>query len=140
MLDISESALEASKKRLGHQANLVMWLCADVTEYPLPDARFALWHDRAMFHFLTTRDEQAAYRDALLAAVRPGGYAILGTFALSAPPKCSGLPVQRYDVAGLSEVFGTGLELVKDTEEMHVTPGGVEQMYLYCLFRRSETD
>lgn len=138
VLDISESALEVSRKRLGHQANLVMWIAADVTTYRLPEQRFALWHDRAMFHFLTKTGEQVAYRDNLLRALRPGGYITLGTFAPEAPPKCSGLPVQRYDVDDLRAFFGDELELLGAQKELHVTPGGVEQMYQFVLFRRSE--
>ena len=140
VFDISMSALDSSKKRLGRQADLVMWLCADITGYTLPEQHFALWHDRGMFHFMTTADEQAVYRDALLHSLRPGGHAIIGTFAVSAPPKCSGLPVERYDAARLSDVLGEELELLEEVEELHVTPGGVEQMYLYCLFRRSESN
>lgn len=138
VVDISASALDVSRKRLGHQANLVMWLAADVTTYRLPEQRFALWHDRAMFHFLTTIEEQVAYRDNLLDALRPGGYVILGTFAPEAPPKCSGLPVQRYDVDRLCAFFGDELELLREQKELHLTPGGVEQMYQFVLFRRSE--
>lgn len=137
VLDISESALEASRKRLGRQSDLVMWLSGDITDYLLPEQRFALWHDRAMFHFLTSDAEQAAYRKALLHTLQPDGHAIIGAFANSAPPTCSGLPVCRYDAAGLSEILGDGLQLLDDVEELHVTPGGVEQMYLYCLFRRT---
>ena len=138
VLDISESALEASKKRLGRQADLVMWLCGDITTYTMPEKRFALWHDRAMFHFLTDPAQQEAYRANLLRALRPGGHAIIACFAPEAPPKCSGLPVQRYDSASIADRFGDGIELVKEKNELHITPGGVEQMYVFSLFRRSE--
>jgi SAM-dependent methyltransferase len=139
VLDIAESALGISKKRLGRQAELVMWICGDATTYRLPERRFALWHDRATFHFLTTPEGQAAYRDNLRRALRPGGYAIIGTFSPEAPPKCSGLPVQRYDAEHLASFLGSQLALISEKKELHVTPGGVEQMYQFCLFRREET-
>jgi len=138
VLDLSESALEVSKKRLGRQAELVMWICGDITTYRLPEDRFVLWHDRAMFHFLTLAEQQAAYRENLLRTLRPGGYVVMGTFAPEAPPKCSGLPVQRYDAQRLGSFLGADMELVREKKELHVTPGGIEQIYQFCLFRRSE--
>ena len=138
ILDVAKSALEVSKKRLGRQADLVMWLSGDVTEYALPPARFDVWHDRAMFHFLVEDADREAYRANLLAALKPGGYLLLGVFAPEAPPKCSGLPVRRSDQESLSAFLGDDFELLQHRKEVHITPGGVEQMYLYCLFRRSE--
>ena len=138
VLDISENALAASRKRLGRQAELVMWLPADITTYPLPAGRFAVWHDRASFHFLIEPAHREAYRENLFRALSPGGHALIATFAPEAPPKCSGLPVERYDARRLSEFFGAELDLVREQQEMHITPGGVEQLYQYCLFQRSE--
>jgi len=135
VLDMSASALEQSKSRLGNRANLVKWLVGDVTSVELPRDHFELWHDRAAFHFLATRNEQERYRDRLLAALKPGGRLVIGTFAPEAPPTCSNLPVQRYDSVLLAETLGDELELLRHHKEMHVTPSGVEQMYLYCLFR-----
>lgn len=139
VLDISEAALDASKRRLGRQSQLIMWLPVDVTAYPLPENRFALWHDRAVFHFLTEAAEREAYCRNLRRALKPGGYAVIGTFAPDAPPKCSGLPVERYDAAALSAVLGDAFTMLRQQQEMHVTPGGVEQLYQYCLFQRSES-
>lgn len=138
VLDVSDQALETSKSRLGRQSQLVMWLSGDITSYALPPDRFALWHDRAMLHFLTDSEQRNAYRNNLLQSLQPGGYVIVGVFAPEAPEKCSGLPVQRYDAVGLAEFLGDKFELVHHDKELHVTPGGVEQMYVYCLFRRSE--
>jgi SAM-dependent methyltransferase len=138
VLDISEAALDASKRRLGSQSQLIMWLPVDVTAYPLPENRFVLWHDRAVFHFLTEAEEREAYCRNLRRALKPGAYAVIGTFAPDAPPKCSGLPVQRYDAAALSATLGDDFTLLREQQEMHVTPGGVEQLYQYCLFQRSE--
>ena len=136
VFDISQSALDVAKKRLGRQSELVMWLSGDITSYTLPPNRFELWHDRAMFHFLTEKDQQEAYRANLISALKPGGRLIIGVFAPEAPPKCSGLPVQRYDHEQLAATLGSELELVRQHKEMHVTSGSVEQLYLYCLFRR----
>lgn len=137
VLDISENALAAVKSRLGKNAQLVNWINGDLTTVELPDHQFELWHDRAVFHFLTDADEKRKYRDQLLKALRPGGHVLIGTFAPEAPPKCSGLPVQRYDRERLQETLGEEFKLIKHHKELHVTPGGVEQMYLYCHFRRA---
>lgn len=139
VLDIADQALETSKKRLGRQSQLVMWLSGDVTSYSLPPNRFALWHDRATLHFLTNADQRTAYRENLLQSLQPGGYVIAGVFAPDAPPKCSGLPVERYDADGLASFLGDEFKLLRHHNELHVTPGGVEQMYQYCLFQRLET-
>ena len=136
VLDISDSALAISKKRLGRQADVVMWLGGDVTTATLPPNYFELWHDRASLHFLTEPGQQAQYRDNLLMSLRPGGHVIIGVFSSEAPPKCSGLPVHRYEHDQLADLLGGDFETVRHQKEMHVTPGGVEQMYVYCQFRR----
>ena len=139
VFDIADSALDASRRRLGHQAELVMWLSGDITAYRLPANQFDLWHDRAVLHFLTDPADRDAYLANLQRALKPGGHAIIGLFAPEAPPKCSGLPVQRYERDALVAALGDGFQLQQYHKEMHVTPGGVEQMYLYCPFRKLET-
>ena len=134
VLDIAASALEQSKTRLGNRAIPVTWLVGDATSIELPENGYELWHDRAVFHFLTSKDEQKSYRDALIAALKPGGYLVIGTFAPEAPPKCSGLPVQRYSKDMLIDTLGEQFDLLRHHKEIHVTPGGIEQMYLYCEF------
>jgi ubiquinone/menaquinone biosynthesis C-methylase UbiE len=136
VLDISSSSLAQSQARLGEKAAPVTWLVGDITQIELPGNKFDVWHDRAVFHFLTDAEQQRQYRDVLLASLKPGGHLIIGTFAPEAPPKCSGLPVQRYDREQLVAVLGSELELIREHKEMHLTPGGVEQMYLYCQFQR----
>lgn len=136
VLDISDAALSLLRERLGSDAQKVSWLNGDITSVELPAGHFELWHDRAAFHFLTEPLQQQQYRQKLLQALKPGGHLIIGAFAPEAPSKCSGLPVQRYDHARLAETLGHELELIRHHKEMHVTPGGVEQMYLYCQFRR----
>lgn len=139
VLDVADSALNAAKKRLGRQSDLVMWLPVDITAYPLPKKRFALWHDRAAFHFLTETTEQDAYCRNLEKALLPGGHVIIATFAPEAPPRCSGMPVQRYDEEQLARRLGDAFTPVRQQREMHITPAGVEQQFLYAEFRRSET-
>ena len=136
VLDLSPQALSIAKARLGDKAKLVSWLDGDVTSIDLPDQYFELWHDRAVFHFLLEPEQQRRYRDQFVKALKPGGHLIIGTFALEAPPKCSGLPVQRYAPGQLEKTLGDEFELVRHHNELHVTPGGVEQLYLYCLFRK----
>lgn len=137
ILDLSTRAIAVVKARLGAKANLVSWLLGDITEVELPSGYFELWHDRAVFHFLIESGQQIKYRDKLLQALRPGGHFIIGAFELDAPPQCSGLPVQRYSVETLSAIFGTQFNLKRHQKEVHKTPSGVEQQYLYCLFQRT---
>jgi SAM-dependent methyltransferase len=136
VLDISEKALSSVRARLGKKAELVTWLEGDICSVDLPSHHYDLWHDRAVFQFLTVPEQQRQYRDQLLKALRPDGHLIIGTFALEAPPKCSGLPVQRYSPEKLESALGGEFEFKRHRKELHITPGGVKQMYLYCHFRR----
>jgi len=136
VLDISEAALSSVRERLGKSAEQITWLNGDITSVDLPTNHYELWHDRAVFHFLTEIDQQRKYRDNLLSALKPGGHLIMSTFAPEAPPKCSGLPVQRYSQEQLEDMLGAKFKLMHSREERHVTPGGVEQMYICCNFRR----
>jgi SAM-dependent methyltransferase len=135
-LDISDAALASLKSRLGDQARTVNWLSGDVTTAELPAGAYDLWHDRAVLHFLTESEDRRKYRGQVLKALKPGGHVIIGVFAPEAPPRCSGLPVHRYDLDAMVEFFGAEFELEHYQKELHVTPGGVEQMYLYCQFGR----
>jgi SAM-dependent methyltransferase len=136
VLDISGKALATARDRLGERSGQVTWLCADITTTRLASAKYALWHDRAAFHFLTDAKDRDAYRRNLSGSLRPGGHLVIGTFAPEAPPRCSALPVRRYSKAQLVDEIGPAFALVNDVQELHVTPGGVEQMYRFCLFRR----
>lgn len=137
VLDIAANALSAAKKRLGGKAGCVTWLTGDVTSMELAQHQYDLWHDRAVFHFLATRDQKRKYRDELHRALKPGGHLIIATFAPEAPPTCSGLPVQRYTPEDLQSALDGEFELKRRQKELHVTPAGVEQMYLYCHFRKT---
>jgi hypothetical protein len=113
----------------------VEWVVADVTQWQ-PNQVFDLWHDRAVFHFMVTPEQRAGYVAALKAGLKPGGFAVMATFALNGPEKCSGLPVQRYDGAGLLAALGPEFTLLAEAREEHKTPWDSVQKFNYCLFRR----
>ncbi len=136
ILDLSEQALANSKARLGEQANQVTWIAGDILTAKLPPHRYSLWHDRALFHFFTEPAQQQAYRNQLSKTLKPQGHLILGVFAPEAPPKCSGLPVQRYDHEQLAAVLGSTFSLRRHQYRTHTTPGGVEQRYLFAHFQK----
>jgi trans-aconitate methyltransferase len=135
VLDIAEAALEVARRRLGPRGQAVDWQVADIRRWR-PEGPYDLWHDRAVFHFLTEPEDRAAYMATLNEAVRPGGWVVLASFAPDGPETCSGLPVRRYDAAGLAEELGEGFELVRQMRERHVTPSGAEQPFTWTLFRR----
>lgn len=135
VLDISPAALDAAKARLGAAANAVEWIAADVTQWT-PERRYDIWHDRAAFHFLTEADARAAYVERLRGALKPGGHAVIATFALDGPERCSGLPVVRYDPAGLAAVLGPSFALVDQRRHVHATPWGSTQSFQFSLLKR----
>jgi SAM-dependent methyltransferase len=135
VLDISEAALSAAKRRLGGKAADVTWIVADITTWE-PSQVYDLWHDRAVLHFLTDASDRAAYAARLNEALRPGGHAIIGTFALDGPERCSGLPVVRYDAKSLADLLGTDFELVDARTHTHHTPMGSIQRFQFSVFRR----
>lgn len=136
VLDISAAALNAVKTRLGDRAGSVRWLAGDITRLR-PQGPFRLWHDRAVFHFLTEPPDRKAYVAALLEAVPAGGHAIIATFAEDGPERCSNLTVCRYSPQRLANELGSGFSLVESLRETHVTPGQGEQKFVYCCFRRA---
>ena len=137
ILDLSAAALKAAQDRLGDKASRVQWIEADITQIELAPARYDIWHDRAVFHFMTTKEQRAAYKRNLTNALRPSGHVIIATFAENGPEKCSGLPVQRYSVEALSAELGPDFTLIKSCREAHRTPWGSVQEFIYCLFKRS---
>jgi ubiquinone/menaquinone biosynthesis C-methylase UbiE len=137
VLDISATALHIAQERLGNQAAKVTWLEADITRVALPPSSFDVWHDRAVFHFLTRPEDRERYREGVQVAVKPGGHVIVATFGREGPQRCSGLDVVRYSPEGLHEEFGPSFELVEHTEEVHHTPFGTEQQFVYCYCRKS---
>lgn len=139
VLDLAGSALAVARARLGAAAADVHWLEGDVRTVPLPAAHFAVWHDRAVFHFLTDAADRAAYVTQVQRAVRPGGFVLVATFAEEGPTKCSGLPVARYSPDALHQEFGDAFEMISSQRETHSTPTGSQQEFIYCLCRWSGT-
>jgi SAM-dependent methyltransferase len=135
VLDLSDAALTAAKARLGAPADRVQWLVADATIWE-PAKRYDIWHDRAAFHFLTDANDRAAYVARLTRGLKAGGHAIIATFALDGPEKCSGLPVARYDSASLGRTLGTTFKLVHTQRHEHATPWGSRQVFQFSVFRR----
>lgn len=136
VLDLSAAALAAAKARLGARSARVHWLEANVLEVALPKHAYDVWHDRAVFHFLTDAEERHAYVRAVLHAVKPGGLVIVATFADDGPTQCSGLPVMRYRANELHAEFGEPFELLGHEQEAHHTPGGKVQKFVYCFCRK----
>ena len=135
LLDIADSALDASRARLGALAGRVSWQVADVREWR-PEQSFDVWHDRAVFHFLTTPEDQARYLDHLHAVLKARGSAIIATFAPDGPEKCSGLPVARYSPESLAKRLGSAFTLAESRRHVHQTPWGSSQPFQYSRFRR----
>jgi len=134
VLDVAAAALEVARERLGAAADRVQWLCGDVTVFAFPRHRYDLWHDRAVFHFLTEAGDRAAYVRQVAHAIKPGGQVIVATFGPEGPARCSGLNVVRYDPAGLRREFGAGFRLVQHCTDRHRTPAGAVQQFIYCRF------
>ncbi len=134
VLDISAKALQYSKERLGEKATGITWIEEDVTKFE-PPQQYDLWHDRAVFHFLTDATDRRKYVETMTKAVKPNGYVIIATFAMEGPPKCSGLDVERYNSEKLSKEIGNHFVLVKSAEETHMTPWHSEQKFIYCVFK-----
>jgi ubiquinone/menaquinone biosynthesis C-methylase UbiE len=137
VLDLSGSALAAAKARLGTRAAQVHWIEANVVEAELPALAYDVWHDRAVFHFLTAARDRRAYVQAVLRAVKPGGLVIVATFAEDGPTQCSGLPVMRYGANELHAEFGEPFVLLGHERESHHTPAGGEQRFVYCFCRKA---
>jgi 2-polyprenyl-3-methyl-5-hydroxy-6-metoxy-1,4-benzoquinol methylase len=135
VLDISKTAVDANKQRLGGGSERVHWLVGNITKAELPRSAYDVWHDRAVFHFLTASTDREAYVRHAAHAVKPGGYVIVSTFGPEGPMKCSGLDVVRYDAESLHREFGVHFRLLESTKELHETPFGTTQQFLYCSCR-----
>jgi SAM-dependent methyltransferase len=136
-LDISSTAFDVSKARLGASANRAQWLVGDVLTIALEKHGFDVWHDRAVFHFLTQPADRAAYVRQVKYAVKPGGHVVVAAFGPEGPTRCSGLEVVRYDSETLHDEFGSAFQLVEHRLELHETPMGTSQQFTYCLCRVS---
>lgn len=136
VLDLSSAALAESRRRLGVRGDTVRWMEADITCAEFEPHSFDLWHDRAVFHFLTTKKDRIAYVRQVLQAVKPGGHVIMATFGSDGPTQCSGLPVMRYAPDELHAEFGDAFTLLAHEEQLHHTPFGTDQQFVYCMCRK----
>lgn len=135
VLDIAATALACARARLGEPANRVEWYAEDVTRF-IPAHRFALWHDRAVFHFLTDKSDRCKYVDTLEKTLEPDGHVIIGAFAIGGPEQCSGLDIVQYDAGKLMAELGESFELVEESQETHITPANRQQAFAYFRLAR----
>ncbi len=133
VLDISEHALANTKTRLGEATRKINWYAIDITKFK-PPRQYALWHDRAVFHFLTAEPEREQYIQVLNQSLRTGGHLIIAAFATGGPQKCSGLDIVQYNKSRISAELGQGFDLVEEADELHITPTNVEQKFSYFRF------
>jgi len=139
VLDLSGAALAAAQRRVGSRAQSVQWIEANITDARLAAHAYDVWHDRAVFHFLTSPADRHAYVEAVLRAVKPGGHVIVATFAEDGPTQCSGLPVMRYSAGELHAEFGSPFTLLRHEKEEHHTPSGNVQKFVYCYCRTADS-
>jgi 2-polyprenyl-3-methyl-5-hydroxy-6-metoxy-1,4-benzoquinol methylase len=133
VLDISGNSIEKSKSQIGEKSNRIAWIAADITKYKFNE-QYDVWHDRAVFHFLTEAEERKGYINSLNQALKLNGHLIIATFSLDAPPKCSGLNVVRYGPETLQKELGDNFNLIESITDKHVTPSGVPQNFIFCRF------
>jgi ubiquinone/menaquinone biosynthesis C-methylase UbiE len=136
VLDLSEAALAAARIRIGSKGEGLKWIAADATNWKPPQT-YDVWHDRATFHFLVEDADRGAYLSRLTRFLRPGGHAIIATFALDGPERCSGLPVVRYDAASLSRTLGPAFVCVSTQRHIHTTPWGAPQAFQFTVFQHT---
>lgn len=136
VLDISSTSMEESQKRLGDKAKQVDWIISDITTAGLPENYYDVWHDRAVFHFLTNAEDRRKYVALVMRTLKIGGQMIVATFGENAPQKCSGLDVVRYSPASIQKEFGEAFQLMHSINETHQTPFGATQEFIYCHFQK----
>ncbi len=135
ILDISLAAIERAKVRLNKNSSLVNWICCNILAFN-PTQHYKIWHDRAVFHFLTDPNDVQKYKDILIKNLEPHGLFALSTFSNNGPKRCSGLPVQQYSISQLKDLFSDDFEMLKSSESMHITPNGAEQHFVHVCFRK----
>ncbi len=133
VLDLSPTAVAQAQQRLWSRETSVVWKVADVLTADLGAGAFDIWHDRAVFHFLTSVTDRACYVAQVRKVVRPGGFVLVATFAEDGPVRCSGLDVARYSPKAIHGEFGSDFRLVTSRREQHTTPGGAPQAFTYCV-------
>ena len=135
VLDVSQTAVDLTRNRLGPNSERVRWIVANIAKADLPFRTYDVWHDRAVFHFLTPIEDRMAYVRQVATAVKPGGHVLVSTFGPEGPTKCSGLDVVRYDAESLHKEFGVRFRMLDSFKELHRTPFGTNHQFLYCLCR-----
>jgi 2-polyprenyl-3-methyl-5-hydroxy-6-metoxy-1,4-benzoquinol methylase len=135
VLDVSQTAIDVTKKRLGPVSDRVQWITADIGNAEFAPNAYDIWHDRAVFHFLTEMEQRVAYVRQVARSVKPGGHVLVSTFGPEGPTKCSGLEVVRYDAESLHAEFGVRFRMLESIKELHNTPFASTQQFLYCLCR-----
>ena len=135
VLDLSEAAIAQAQARLGPSAARVTWIVGDITRVELPEQRYEFWHDRAVFHFLTKQEARDRYVSRVRHALKPGGHVVVATFGPDGPERCSGLLISRYSPEGIHDQFGSQFAKIGSDEEVHHTPWGSEQEFVYCYCR-----
>jgi SAM-dependent methyltransferase len=135
VLDVSSKAIESARARLGDRASDVRWLVADITQADLPPQAYDFWHDRAVFHFLRDKEQRDRYVAAIRRSLKPGGHVLVATFGPEGPAQCSGLDVVRYGLDELHLEFGGAFQRVASSTEIHTTPWGARQQFVYCYCR-----
>jgi SAM-dependent methyltransferase len=138
VLDLSGAALSESQRRLGARAASVHWMEADITQAEFAPHSLDIWHDRAVFHFLTAEEDRKVYVRQVLRALKPGGHVVMATFGANGPIQCSGLPVMRYAPEALHAEFGDAFALLSHEEQVHHTPFGTDQQFIYCMCRKMQ--
>jgi len=136
VLDLSSNAIEHAKQRLADKSDLIEWIVADVTSF-VPAYKYNLWHDRAVFHFLTDKNDREKYKQTLESSIKAGSKVIIVAFSIGGPTKCSGLDIVQYDAAKLKEELGDNFILLEEKHESHITPEGKEQAFEYYVFVRN---
>ena len=139
VLDISENAIARSKKRLGDSAKSIEWIVSDITQFDAPK-KFSLWHDRALFHFLTDQSDREIYVKTLKNALKADGHLIIATFAIGGPEKCSGLEIVQYDTEKMIAELGDNFKLIEERKEVHITPANKEQEFIFFRFLKVPKD
>jgi len=135
VLDISSTAIERAKKRLGDQATKVKWIVSDILDF-VPDTPYDFWHDRATFHFLTARQEIERYIEIADQAIAAGGILVVGTFSEQGPTKCSGITIKQYSAQSISDLFQTYFRKIECIDIDHITPFDTKQRFVFCSFRK----
>lgn len=135
VVDISENALERAKERLGEKSEEINWIVADASSFR-PERKYDLWHDRAVFHFLTEDTQIKNYLATVNDAIKPGGFLVMGTFSENGPTKCSGLEIKQYSITQMQELFSDGFSTLSCKNIDHETPSGGIQNFTFCSFRK----